>query len=188
MNKNSEEVAAAFGYMTQDEVAALKLLAKMNPGLKFPTFVNVGAGSGTSTLALAEARKDARIVEVDVSRGGPLGGLENTRVALEEAGIDLDNVWQILGRSHDIAARWNNYDPDRPIHLIFIDDGHMEQDVRGDIQLWSANFHDGTIVVFHDYGAAVWPAVKKVVDELMARHTKILHVGSLVAFRWRITP
>jgi len=178
MSKTSEEFACAFGYLTLDEFQAIKTLAKM-VNANLPTFVNIGAGSGTSTLALAEARSDALLYEVDHSQGGPRGGLENTRNAFHDAGRRMPA--QLLGASHEIANQWQDGD----IDLIFIDDGHKEPEIRGDIRYWSRHFRHGTIVAFHDYGSNNWPDVKKVVDEEMEGHTKILHVDTVVAFRWR---
>lgn len=54
----SEDLAVAFGYMTIAEVRTLKRLALFCE-VSDPIFVNIGAGSGTSSLALRESRDDA---------------------------------------------------------------------------------------------------------------------------------
>lgn len=55
--KTAQVVAAAFGYLTESEVALLRLLSlkvcAMRSALQeTPVIVNIGAGAGTSSLAL----------------------------------------------------------------------------------------------------------------------------------------
>ena len=64
MTKTSEEWSEAFGFLYIEEVAALKRLAKDLP--KDPVGLNVGAGTGTSALALLETRDDLRRIQLRV--------------------------------------------------------------------------------------------------------------------------
>lgn len=179
MAKDASELAAAFGYLTQDEVLAIQKLAMTLPDIA--TVVNIGAGSGTSSLAIREANTYATIITIDISEGGPLGGLENERNAFENAGVDRI-FWplQRLGKSHDQAKLWH---PDHKIDMLFVDDGHKEPEIRGDILGWLPLVKIGGIVAFHDYGSPRWPDVKMVVDELMPQYGRqILFVDSVIAF------
>lgn len=179
MTAHSESLAESFGYMTVEEVKALKRICANIVTSPYPTFVNVGAGAGTSSLAMAEANPSAKIVSVDVSPGGPLGGFEGETNAFASAG--RPRPIQIQGKSHYVAENWPK---SQPIDLIFIDDGHLEDEIRGDITLWLPHVKDDGVIVFHDYGEERWPDVKKVVDELMlGKYQVITIVDKLIAFR-----
>lgn len=153
----AETLAKAFGYLTIKEVRALKTLAAACKGLK-PIAINVGAGSGTSSLAFREGNDALEIYTVDISPGGPYGGLENERQIFEDAGLRVPH--QILSDSGDAAKIWGNGKPS----LIFIDDGHDAADIIRDIESWFPHLRDFGFIAFHDYGSNNWPDVKKVVD------------------------
>lgn len=171
----AKDKAEAFGYLLPGEVDVLKALAFLTE--KDATIVNIGAGAGTSGLAFAEARPHARRFTVDISEGGPLGGLLNERNAFNESGLSYPI--QILGSSHGAAQAWQNGE----IDLIFVDDGHEEPDIRGDIVYWQKHMKPGGIMSFHDYGSPNWPAVKQVIDELMAGKELLAHIQTVIAFR-----
>jgi len=181
MGDHSYQVAEAFGYMTLKEVTALKELASsFSNETDPPVFVNIGAGAGTSSLAMAEANPSADIYSVDNSPGGPYGGLEGERNAFHNAGF-YPIPTQILGDSREVAKDWHT-----EIDLIFIDDGHLEHEIRADITSWMFHVKHGGIIVFHDYGKKCWPDVKKVVDELMSNFDKVVYVDTMIAFRKRV--
>lgn len=161
----AEELGAAFGFLKPGEIALIKKIAHNLP--KNAVFVNIGAGVGTSSLAVVEERTDlaGSCYTVDISAGGPLGGLQNEVNAFNEAGILGLLPNQFLGDSAEAAAQWG----DKEIDFLFIDDGHLEPDVRRDIDSWLPHLKDGGIVAFHDYDSFHWPAVKLVVDELITK-------------------
>lgn len=175
--RTAMELAKAFGYLTQGEVAAIKLLAS-GFSEAYPEFVNIGAGSGTSSLCMAEANPTARIITIDISEGGPMGGLENERNAFKNA--NRPHPIQICNTSHEAARVWPST---QKIDFLFIDDGHKEPEIRGDIVGWLPHMKSGGVVAFHDYGSERWPDVKRVVDELMSNFDKFLHIDNVVAFR-----
>lgn len=170
----SEEVASAFGYLTQKEVVALKQLA--GNVMRYATIVNVGSGSGTSGLAIAEVRPEAYRFTVDISAGGPLGGLENERNAFANTTLPLPV--QLLGDSYVIGKNWHG----QPIDLLFIDADHSCEGVTRDLQAWLPNLNQSAIVAFHDYESPHWPCVKAVVDQAMKDKHVILHVDTLIGF------
>jgi len=178
VSKTAAELAKAFGYLTLGEVGAIKLIASGFSDA-YPEFVNIGAGSGTSSLAMAEANPTARIITIDISDGGPLGGLENERNAFKNA--NRPHPIQICNTSHAAAKVWPET---QKIDFLFIDDGHQEPEIRGDIEGWLPHMREGGVVAFHDYGAKVWPDVKMVVDELMlSKFDKVLHIDNVIAFK-----
>jgi precorrin-6B methylase 2 len=176
MSKTAYELAEGFGYMTKDEVWALKRTVRT---IEYgqPVLVNIGAGAGTSTLAMREEKPAAELYSIDKSPGGPLGGLEGELNAFKDTDDDYFPPIQILRESHKAAVEWADSGMPK-IDLIFIDDGHAEPEIRGDIEYWLHNMKQGSYMVFHDYGSERWPAVQFVVDELMSLNK--FHMVSLV--------
>ncbi len=179
---NSEELAQAFGYLTLDEVAFIKELVASLP--KDPLVINIGAGVGTSALAMLEAREDVELITIDAFRGPrPEGGLANEMVALKEASINLDRYVQIEGDSLEVVGAW-----ERSIDLLFIDGNHSYNHVEIEIGLWMLHLHDKGIIALHDCRLAndiedVWPGVRQAVDELLTgKHLLIGYVDTLIAF------
>ena len=175
--KPAIETAKAFGFMSEGEVEALYDLALRFSVISDPVFVNVGAGAGTSGLALRAGCPRAKIYTVDCSPDGPLGGLKGERNKFSEYNMELPT--QILGESHTVAKSWNH----GLIDLAFIDDGHTEPYIRGDIEGWFPLVKkESGVMVFHDYGHDYWPDVKVVVDEFMGKFTTIIQERYLIAF------
>jgi predicted O-methyltransferase YrrM len=162
------------GYLTRKEVDLLKQLAS-SLCKQSPVFVNIGAGAGTSGLALAEACPGADLYTVDIRPGGPLGGLESERNAFAGTGLVLPT--QILGDSKLVGLEWRI-----PIDLLFVDGDHSDTGVAGDIDAWLPHVRAGGIVAFHDYGSEKWPHVKAVVDVKMVNATVIANAGRVIAF------
>lgn len=175
----AEELARAFGYLSVDEVGALKSLVRMIKARPI-VIVNVGAGAGTSSLAMAEACDEIgaqRILySIDNSPGGPLGGLEGENNAFRNANMFPPH--QILDDSRIAGRYWVG----EQIDLLFIDDGHLEPEIQGDIDAWMPNLKDGGIVAFHDYGTAKWPDVEKVVNRNFTKGG-LLRTKSIIAFK-----
>ena len=100
-NSYALDLSAAFGYMSRHEVMALESLSLMAMSDN-PIFINVGAGAGTSGLALTEGNPNATIYTVDFRRdGGPLGGLQGERNAFMNTGLALPI--QIQGDSYEVG-------------------------------------------------------------------------------------
>lgn len=169
------DLSLSFGYLYTWEVLALQLLAQLLP--PGAHCVNIGAGSGTSSLAIVESRPDLVVWTVDINPSSPLGGLENERNAFEDAGMPCP--YQILGDSKEVGKTWDK----GLLDYVFIDGGHVDWEVRGDIAAWLPHVKPGGIIAFHDYGSFFWPDVKVVVDDLMAPYTEIFTIDSVKAFR-----
>jgi predicted O-methyltransferase YrrM len=177
MMEKAAKLSNAFGFLYPAEVEALVGVAEQIP--ENGTMINIGAGVGTSSLAVAEARPDINIITVDICEGGPLGGLENEINAFKNAEMEDQLPEQILGDSKEIGKTW---DRDK-VDFIFVDGDHTEPGIRNDIDAWLQHVKDGGIIVFHDYNIDVWPKVTSVVDELMSGYKSILKIDTLKAFR-----
>ena len=170
------DLSLAFGFLFPREVFAMQTLVWSLP--KNALIVNIGAGAGTSSLAMHEARPDVRIYTIDISEGGPYGGMQNEINAFDGAGFK-DYPRQILGDSKSVGMDFL----DGPIDMLFIDGDHSESGCRGDIQAWLGHVKPGGIVALHDYERDVWPDVRKVVDEELGEYPLIFLVDTLIAFR-----
>lgn len=161
-------------YLSHDEIDFIKDIAN-KPKINNPVIVNIGAGAGTSGLAFAEARPGADLYTVDISPGGPKGGLEGERHAFD--GANLVYPTQILGDSKIVGKDWK-----LNIDILFVDGDHSASGIRGDIEAWVPHVKKGGYVIFHDYEQSKWPEVKKAVDELMSEYEDIGTVGRIKAF------
>jgi len=176
----AESLATSFGYMTVEEVRMLKYaVGLIEPGTT-TKIVNVGAGAGTSSLAIREASLWALLYSIDISPGGPLGGFDGETNAFKQAFLHpTHHPIQMLGDSGEIAANWQS----GPVDMVFIDDGHHYDDISRDIKSWWPILKTGGIIAFHDYGAAVWPDVAMAVDELVINASVLCQVHTFKAFR-----
>ena len=180
------ELAESFGYMTKAEVILLASLAekasRKSHNSPKPFLINIGAGSGTSALAMRAGAPQAHIYTIDKSMGGPLGGLENERNAFYDLGLVPPT--QILGTSHDVAKIWTNV-VSLSADMVFVDDGHEPEDIYWDSITWPYCLHSYGIIAFHDYGSNDWPAVKEAVDRSTERlDHNIGFVDTLIAFQY----
>lgn len=197
----SEELQAAFGYLTANELAALKQLAQSLPDN--PVVVNIGAGAGTSGLAFMESRADLELITVDIQReNSPLGCLYAEMITLQQAGLlDWDRYSQRHGDSKETGKNWSEwFGLDDKIDLCFIDADHSYRGAKGDILAWLPNIKPGGVIAVHDFdkkrvyasgqlsGKVMhplpWPGVDRVVRKFLCPFFEIiLHVDTLISFR-----
>ncbi len=193
-----KELIDALEYITHAEATALQYLVQSLPFN--PIVVNIGAGAGTSGLAIMQARPDVHLTTIDKQlESSPFGCLSAETQVLKDAGVDMSNYSQIHGNSS--AVRWEG----ELIDMVFVDGDHLENGVRGDILNWEHLIKENGIMVFHDYkkidawikrnpGIEITPQIIKeikpwkwvdfVVDELMElAYQRILLADSLVAYR-----
>lgn len=191
MIHTSETLQAAFGYLFVEEIQALKELVNMLPSQ--PEVLQIGAGAGTSSLAILEARDDVHLITIDIENGdSPFGSLFAERKVVTEAG-HINRLTQVHGDSRYVDLERDAF------HMIFIDGDHSYEGCCSDIINSMHYLAKGGIMAIHDYKKAdaynglngakaphprVWDGVDRAVDELlMGKFEKILHVRSLIAFR-----
>jgi len=170
-------LANAFGFLFPGELFLIQALVQSLP--EDATVVQLGAGVGTASLGMVEMRPSVHAFTVDISTGGPFGGLENERNAFKDTGLKLPK--QILGDSQKVWAKW----ADGPIDLLFIDADHDLPGVRIDTEKWTPLIKVGGYALFHDYSSNNWPKVAATVDELMIapEWERVILVDTIIAFR-----
>lgn len=172
--KTAHDLITRCPYLSGKEIDALQELVRHLP--KEPNVINIGAGAGVSGLAIFQVRNDVHLWTVDIDDGC----LSYERWAIRKAGYGVHHSrhHQVLGDSREVASSWKHCMAD----MIFVDDGHMYDEVIRDILGWKPHLCIGGIMVFHDYGAPEWSGVKMAVDELMSSCPIVMHIDTLIAF------
>jgi len=185
IKEDAYQLAESFGYLTRAEVSAIKEAVVYLPPDSH--VVNIGAGSGTSGLAILETREDLRLTTVDIRlKANPYGGLENEIIALEKSGIKYKHRHrQIHGDSRDVGRHWAN----GKLDMIFIDGDHSLEGASGDIAIWIKHVKKGGLILVDDYlsekgpNKDVWPGVTVAVDTLLYPFYEIIvKADSVIGF------
>ncbi|NOR90110.1 MAG: hypothetical protein GQ524_07625 [Anaerolineales bacterium] len=168
---DTEVLAVHCNYLTIMEVRALRSWVK-KLGPKDQVAVNIGAGAGTSALALLEGHSQLRVVSVDYD---PLR-LRDERTAVYDAGFN-GRLAQICNDSADEGLSWT-----LPVDFVFIDGDHSYDHVKADVQAWLPHIREGGILCGHDYGWDKWAGVKQAFDEEMVEYKRIALVDHLIGY------
>lgn len=191
----SEALRDSFKYLYRDELPALKELVRSLPDNPF--VVNIGAGAGTSGLAILESRSDVALLTIDVQdASSPHGCLEAERDVIERAGlsftrgvswfqthassIDVARYWRQAGGFHIRTARKDGYNlAVDQVDMVFIDGNHSYEGCKADIEGWLPLIKIGGIIAVHDYRKELlapdpdgphpkaWDGVSQAVEELL---------------------
>lgn len=180
---DSIDLCRAFGMLTEKEVLAIRFLASIQPDTAL--CLNIGAGTGTSSLAFLEERPDLtnNFWTIDLNVETPFGGLQNERNAFDKYERKRPN--QILHNSNTVSypLYMNKVKP--VFDYVFIDGDHSYDSVLADFENIYQYCGYGTIVAFHDYDNPDnnTKLVKKAVDEIVKRTESqpILHIDRLYA-------
>ena len=62
--------------------------------------------------------------------------------------------------------------PNESLDFVFIDAGHMYEEVKEDISLWLPKVKPGGVISGHDYSNK-WPGVAAAVNEMFGKPTEI---------------
>lgn len=155
------------GLLVAEDVDLIQEAVRMLPKRRVRV-VELGVGSGTSALAvLSQRQEDIEMWSVDHD---PVA-LTSAQAAITGSGFV--GLWQaVLAESSEAAAGFVG----REVDLLLVDAGHLEAEVRADLEAWLPLVRRGAPVWCHDYrggfgqpeGQAEWPEVKPVVDAFVA--------------------
>jgi predicted O-methyltransferase YrrM len=191
MMKTAHDLVDQRDYLYHPEVDCLhRLAARIKPTVHhcangIPIFINIGAGAGTSTVALLEGNLDAIVFSIDIHCG------ENENETNEHINLKYvdpafaKRVIRIWGDSFAVGKSWPF-----GVDLVFIDGDHGYAGVKLDIEAWYDKIWSGGIIAFHDYGLKMtdgseqFPGVRKAVDEFTEERIPLLidQVGMIKAF------
>ena len=174
------DIARGIGYLTVQEVDAIKRVVKLLP--RHAICVNIGSGAGTSVIAVLEERPDLTVYDVDLT-------LENGAAQLRETGFNgALNLHRIEGDSKEIGRLWLGGE----IDYLFIDGDHSPTGIMGDYDAWLPHMRPGSFILVHDYwpyppghklaGRLDWPAVAEVTDAVLLRYAVLFDCDRLRVF------
>ena len=167
----TEIIAVRSNYLTIMEVRTLRSWVK-KLGSKDQIAINIGAGAGTSALALLEGHPQLRVVSIDYD---PLR-LRDEKTAVYDAGFN-GRLAQICNDSAEEGRSWT-----LPVDLVFIDGDHTYDHVKADLQSWMPHIRDGGILCGHDYGWDKWDGVKQAFDEETIGLSRVGLVDHLIGY------
>jgi precorrin-6B methylase 2 len=169
---NAKQLARRFGMLSEDEVDAIHytvgLIKTQNP-----VAVNIGAGAGTSTIAMLEASPDIVVFEVDKKPyTQSIENLATSKFATQ------NRVKRIIGNSWGVGRNW-------PLQadLVFVDGGHHDEAVINDIEAWRPHVKPFGYMLFHDYKHPNVPGLTVVVDRMMADCLEVCSARYLIGYQ-----
>lgn len=174
MKTQLEVMAVHYNYLTIMETRVLTSWGRSLPSFD-PVAINIGAGAGTSALALLLGHPRLLVVSVDIS----MKQLDSERRNLEWMALSDERHEQIHGDSAEVGRDWAR----GLVDLVFIDGDHTYQQVREDIWMWLPHIVEGGILCGHDYGWEKWPGVKQAFDEEMVDFERISLTDHLIGFK-----
>lgn len=166
------KVAARHGMMSADEVYAYKKAIELLPA--DPVVVNLGAGEGTSSMCVLEARPEAYIFSVDLHLR------RREQLHIQEAGLPPNRCFRILSESWKVGWHFPY-----KIDLLFVDAAHYKEAVEKDIAAWTPHVKEDGIIAFHDYNHPNVPELTVVVAEKMSDYPVISQARYLICFQKR---
>ena len=162
----AHSLAATRRYLTERDVDDIQLLVRALP--KDAQVVDLGAGSGTTALAVLTAHPTAHVYSVD-----------NDQVQLDWTEINLHangmterwiGVCGAVG-SEAVRATVKMFVGRSWVDLLLHDAGHTRQDVLRDLRAWLTMLRPGSYVWVHDFAPMEeaeesYPGVKQAIKEL----------------------
>ena len=149
------------GMLGGEDIALIRELVRQIPtGQKPRLVVDLGAGSGTSALAVFTAgREDIRVVSIDVRQEA----LEATKANMEKYGF-IERWQGRMGRSDQIE--WSKV---HKIELLLCDSTHDYASQADELNHWLPYVIQGGLVWVHDYtDRSRYPGVSMAIDEAIA--------------------
>jgi predicted O-methyltransferase YrrM len=156
------QLAASRLFLAQEDVTAIEGLVR-DLGRGPVRVIDLGAGSGTTALAVLCANPKAHVTTVDRDEEALGWARLNVRPHFPEA------IWVPL--LADAAAAAALY-PARNVNLLLHDAGHGYEDVWRDVRAWLPLLRPGACVWVHDYGPPPWggedyPDVRRACGDLV---------------------
>jgi len=169
----SYDLAQNHGMLDESEIDLIK---RYVAGLKAKQLkiINIGAGFGTSVLAMLEVKPNAFIWSIDQKpRQIELDNIAN-------AGYK-NRVIRLLSKSQNI--QWPK---SVKVDCVFVDGGHTEDDVRKDIEIFKPVIKRNGLMFFHDYYHPNYGPdhlMSKVIDKMMSDWRRLPVARFLVGFK-----
>lgn len=150
------------------QVSDVELIKKTVRGLpENPLCINIGAGMGTSSLSMLEARHDSTVISVDID------DCPYESQVMQETGFCNTNRYKFIKQESQEFGR--NFERET-VDFVFIDGGHKYEECYEDALVWYKALKPNGIMAFHDYESPMLENVKRAVDDV----AKVLKLGFVV--------
>jgi predicted O-methyltransferase YrrM len=130
----------------------LAILLRLATGAR--TVAEVGTGPGWTTLGLALADSNRKVVSFEVEPR-PVD-----RYARLAAGAARNRVTFVQAAGAEGAATAD------PVDFLFIDSSHEYEETLDTFSAWRPKLTRGAVVVFHDYGNPRYPGIASAIADL----------------------
>jgi hypothetical protein len=142
--------------------------------------VEIGSHQGRSTVVLARAATDARVVAIDPFVDGLMFGGAATRVRFEKhlAAAGVDTVVELIAdRSTSLRPSWHE-----PLAMVYVDGKH-DMWTAGDDLRWAEHLPVGAPLLLHDTFSSIGVTLAVLLHVLPGRTLRYLgRTGSLARF------
>lgn len=161
-------LAASRGMACEDDIALLSTVMDTLP--EVPTVVQLGAASGTMSLAIYGIRPQAFLLTVDKDQSN----LNWESMALENSTTDPTILEHAQLHTQPRYAG-KNYRAIN-IDLLILDHDHTEAGMRNNVIAWMPNMKKEGLIFVHDYDGTTapqqYPGVRKACDEMFGKKPK----------------
>jgi precorrin-6B methylase 2 len=166
------------GWLTRDQARALWTEARQVPA--GGVIVEIGSHQGRSTVVLASAAPQARVIAIDPFVGGAMfGGLatkDRFLANLQRTGVN-ERVELRQAKSTELRPAWSD-----PIDFLYIDGKHDYWTLSDDLR-WSEFLPEGARVSIHDAYSSIGVTLGLLRHVLPSRRLRYLdRTGSLARF------
>lgn len=170
MTRHAEELAASRMFLVEDDVRLLKRIGRKLPAGDC-SVIDIGAGAGTTALAILEASKDAYVRMIDISPTE----LSYAREAIRNVGFAARAEAHVIS-SLDAARSWGGQHKGNV--LVLLDASHTYEATKAELEAWVPSIKPGGWLWCHDYlGDGGLPegenGVKRAVDEYVEEHATL---------------
>lgn len=166
MTTPAHELARSRLFLTVEDVDLIISLVKDLP-VKFPVIADIGAGSGTTALAVMSQNSRAKLTTIDINAENVGWTRKNV-----EPYYSMDRWNGIVSDSVEAAKLFD----DRHFHMVMLDTSHEYEATKQEIVAWLPKLKHNGVFWFHDY---IGSQVDKAVDEAVKAGllTKIAKAG-----------
>lgn len=169
MSCAAHDLAATRRLLTHGDVDDIQMLAMLAAPQGSPIVVDLGAGSGTTALAVLCARNMAHVFTFDHDAVN----LDSTREAVYN--MNFQDRW-----ASRLCKSWEGIDfMSERVDLLLVDASHEYEDIKRDLEAWLPLVRASGFVWLHDYtpmigvSTAEYPGVAQAIEEFLGDKTPI---------------
>lgn len=153
MSCPAHNLAVSRAFLREEDVDLIQEMVAMLPS-SFVRVVDLGAGSGTTALAVLCSRKEnIQVITIDISQEA----LDWSQKAVENAGY-LDKWKGICSDSkEDLEINF--------IDFLLLDTSHEYEDTKQELEVWLPKLKSKALIWLHDYEGE-YPGVKRALTRI----------------------